>query len=66
MQCVLPFLSGLGFRKARRLIQKVKNLSKKLQSRGELLKNQLFGLKTYFSVVPFLLIRIPAEELEHG
>jgi hypothetical protein len=34
MQCVLPFLSGLGFRKAKRLIQKVKNLPWKLQSRG--------------------------------
>jgi len=66
MQVILPFVSGLGFRKAKRIVQKAKGLSKKVSSRGELLKNEIITMKIYYSAVPFLLIRIPVEELESG
>jgi len=63
MHCVVQFLSGLGPRMAKRLLGRAKTLGKKLNTRGELLKNQLLGLKCYFSVVPFVLIRISDEDL---
>ena len=63
MHCILQFLSGLGPRMAKRLLGRAKTLNKKLNTRGELLKNNFLSLKTYFSVVPFVLIRIPDEEI---
>lgn len=62
MHCVLQFLSGLGPRMAKRLLAKSKSLGKKLSTRGELLKQNLIPFKIYFSVVPFVLIRIPEED----
>ena len=59
MRCCLQFLSGLGPRMAKRALIKFKQLNKKLSTRGEMLKSNLFTFKVYFSVVPFVLIRIP-------
>ena len=61
MHSCLQFLSGLGPRMAKRALIKFKNIGKKLSTRGEMLKSNLFSFKVYFSVVPFVLIRIPIE-----
>lgn len=61
MHCVLQFLSGLGPRMAKRLLVKAKQLNKKLNTRGEMLKQNLTTFKIYFSLVAFVLIRIPEE-----
>ena len=66
MHCVLQFLSGLGPRMAKRLLGKAKGQGKKLVTRGDLLKHNLLPLKIYFSIVPFVLIRIPDEEFAKG
>lgn len=63
MYSCLQFLSGLGPRMAKRALIKFKNLGKKLNTRGEMLKSNLFSFKVYFSVVPFVLIRIPLEAI---
>jgi hypothetical protein len=47
---------------SKRLLAKSKALGKKLATRGEMLKSQLIPFKIYFSVVPFVLIRIPEED----
>lgn len=62
MHSSLQFLSGLGPRMAKRLLAKSKALGKKLATRGELLKTGLIDFKIYFSVVPFVLIRISEED----
>ena len=38
MHCVLQFISGLGPRKAKRLINRIKALPKKLATRGTIFK----------------------------
>ena len=44
---------------AKRLLIKVRQIKKKINTRGEMLKLNLFSFKVYFSVVPFVLIKIP-------
>jgi len=51
---------------AKRLLGKAKAQGKKLVTRGDLLKHSLLPLKIYFSIVPFVLIRIPDEEFSKG
>jgi len=46
---------------AKRLLVKAKQLNKKLNTRGEMLKQHLTTFKIYFSLVAFVLIRIPEE-----
>lgn len=42
----------------RRFRLKVKEFKKKFSTRGEMLKSDILTFKVYFSVVPFVLIRI--------
>ena len=64
MHCMLQFVSGLGPRKAKRLISKFKGLGKKLTTRGEIFKTSLLTQEVYFSANGFLKIRIPKEDLQ--
>ena len=58
----VQFISGLGPRKARVLIKRIKQLDKKLFTRGEILKTGLLKYQVYISAVPFLKIRVPVED----
>ena len=63
MHTTLQFVSGLGPRKAKRLIQKVKSEGKKIQTRGELYKLNYLDKYVYISAVAFMKIRCPPEEM---
>lgn len=66
MHCVLQFISGLGPRKAKRLINRIKALPKKLPTRGEIFRQLLLAPFVYVSAVPFMKIRLPMEEILNG
>lgn len=63
MHTMLQFVSGLGPRKAKRLISKFKGLGHKLTTRGEIFKTSLLTQEVYFSANGFLKIRIPKEDI---
>ena len=66
MHAMLQFVSGLGPRKAKRMISKFKSLGKKLTTRGEIFKTSLLTQEVYFSANGFLKIRIPKEDISSG
>ena len=66
MHSMLQFISGLGPRKAKRMISKFKGIGKKLATRGEIFKTKLLTQEVYFSANGFLKIRIPREDMPSG
>jgi len=44
----------------------MKSLGKKIATRGHMFKEQLLTSNLYISVVPFLKIRIPEEDMTSG
>ena len=50
---------------AKRLLISIKKLDKKLSTRGEMLKRDLWTFKVYFSLVPFVLIKISDEDFQN-
>ena len=66
MHSMLQFISGLGPRKAKRMISKFKGIGKKLATRGEIFKTKLLTQEVYFSANGFLKIRIPKEDMPSG
>lgn len=64
MHCLLQFISGLGPRKAKKLIQKLKQLGRKVFARSEFLNNITLGKNVFISAIAFLKIKVPPEELE--
>lgn len=61
MHCMLQFLSGLGPRKAKKYIQRIKASGKKLQTRGEVFKEQYFKKDVYTSTIAFTKIKVPSD-----
>lgn len=63
MHSLLNFVSGIGPRKAKKLIQGIKQLGRKIATRGELYVHKLNGIECHKSSCAFFKIRIPPEEL---
>ena len=64
MHNMLQFISGLGPRKAKKLIQRLKQLGRKVMARSEFLSNISIGKNVFISAIAFLKIKVPPEELE--
>lgn len=61
MHAALQFVSGLGPRKAKRLLSKIKGLGKKIATRGDIFKSQLLTRYVYMSANAFMKIKIREE-----
>jgi transcription elongation factor SPT6 len=64
MHNMLQFISGLGPRKAKKLIQRLKQLGKKVMARSEFLNMMSIGKNVFISAIAFLKIKVPPEEHE--
>ena len=62
MHTLLSFISGLGPRKAKKLIQELKSRNTKIYKRTELFEKHYLGKCCYNSACAFFKIRIPIEE----
>ena len=62
MHTLLSFISGLGPRKAKKLIQELKSRNTKIYKRTELFEKHYLGKCCYNSACAFFKIRIPVEE----
>lgn len=60
MHCLLQFISGLGPRKARRLLQNLNAM--KILNRNQLLSANFLTRNCFMSTIPFLRVKVPAEE----
>ena len=65
MGAVLAFVSGIGPRKAKKFVQNLKQMGKKIVARGEIYKQSLLDKQCHLSAIAFLKVKIPVEELEH-
>lgn len=61
MHVLLNFVSGLGPRKAKKILLRMKSLGKKLEIRGDLLRDNYIGKYCYLSAISFIKIRNPLE-----
>lgn len=59
---LVQFISGLGPRKAKRLIENLRKFDKKLSTRGEILRTTFMLQTVYMSAMPFIKIKIPASD----
>lgn len=64
MNIVLSFLSGIGPRKAKKFIQNLKQLGKKIVVRGDIYRHSFLDKQCHLSAIAFLKIRIPLEVAE--
>ena len=64
MHSMLQFISGLGPRKAKKFISKMKKLDLKLKARSDLQTEQLLTPHVLFSAHAFMKIRVPREDIE--
>lgn len=62
MHSMLQFVSGLGPRKSKNLIDRIKQLGSKLITRSQIYKEKLLARSVYISASAFLKIKISAEE----
>ena len=58
----LQFLSGLGPRKAQKLIQKLKSRGKAINSRMEVYEQKILDKKCFMSSIGFIKVRVPLEK----
>lgn len=58
----LQFLSGLGPRKAQRMIQKLKQQNNKVETRLDIQKNNILDKKCFKSSIGFIKVRVPVEK----
>lgn len=58
----IQFLSGLGPRKAQKLIQKLKQQNNKVDNRLDIVKNKLLEKKCFKSSIGFIKVRVPREK----
>jgi len=63
MHSMLQFVSGLGQRKAKKIISKMKSMGTKLISRGQLQQKGLIGHCVLFQTAGFINVRVPEEDL---
>lgn len=64
---MLPFISGLGPRKAKDLISKIKSTGRKIHTRAEIFKQNLLGGQcVYVSAIPFIKVRLTEEDMGTG
>lgn len=67
LHSMLPFLSGLGPRKSKDLISKIKSLGRKIWTRAEIFKQNLLGGQCcYVSAIPFIKVKIPEDDISAG
>ena len=64
MHSMLQFISGLGPRKAKKFISKMKKKDFKLKARSDLQTEQLLTPHVLFSAHAFMKIRVPMEDIE--
>ena len=65
MHSMLQFISGLGYRKAKKLIAKIKS-NGALVASGDLLKKELMKENIFVQSMGFICIRVPDDGLEPG
>ena len=63
MHILLSFISGIGPRKAKKFIQNLKQLGRKIMTRGEIFINKLLAITVHNSTIAFLKIKVPSDEL---
>lgn len=67
LHCLIPFLSGMGPRKAKDLVSKIKSLGRKIWTRAEIFKQNLLGGQCcYVSAIPFIKVKIPEDDISAG
>lgn len=66
MHILLSFASGLGPRKAKKLISTLKQKSSKINMRGAFFVEKLVQADCYFSLIAFLKIRVAPEDMKNG
>ena len=60
---MLSFVSGIGPRKAKKFLQNLKQLGRKVVTRGEIYVHKLLGPECHKSACSFLKIRMPSDEV---
>jgi len=63
MHILLSFISGLGPRKAKKFIQNLKKMGRKISVRSDIYINSLLVKEVYVCAIGFLKIKIPSDEL---